>query len=64
MIQVTGIGKYLQWKPGGLSGASALATNCGPKDEPQIPMEIIWVNRPAGDDGGLICIYTSKPAEK
>lgn len=39
---------------GGLSGASASATNCGPSAEPPIPTESIWVNRPSGDDGGLI----------
>jgi len=40
---------------GGLSGASASATNCGPSAEPPIPTESICVNLPSGDDGGLIC---------
>jgi hypothetical protein len=39
---------------GGLSGASASATNCGPSAEPPIPTESIWVNLPSGDEGGLI----------
>lgn len=41
---------------GGLSGANASATNCGPRADPPIPTESIWVKRPLGEDGGLICI--------
>lgn len=42
---------------GGLSGANASATNWGPRAEPPIPTERIWVKRPAGDAGGLICFH-------
>ena len=40
---------------GGLSGAKASATNCGPRAEPPIPIESICVKRPAEDEGGFIC---------
>lgn len=42
---------------GGLSGANASATNCGPRAEPPIPTESMCVKRPSGDDGGLICSF-------
>lgn len=45
---------------GGLSGANASATNCGPRAEPPIPTESIWVKRPSGEDGGLICNFDFK----
>ena len=45
---------------GGLSGANASATNCGPSAEPPIPIESIEVKRPSGDVGGLICTCNVK----
>lgn len=45
---------------GGLSGANASATNCGPRAEPPIPTESICVKRPSGEDGGLICGFISR----
>lgn len=39
---------------GGLSGANASATNWGPRAEPPIPIERIWVKVPFW--GGLICV--------
>lgn len=39
---------------GGLSGAKASATNCGPRAEPPIPTESICVKRPSGEEGGII----------
>lgn len=60
-IKVDNIIKLLRIKQektlrGGLSGANASATNWGPRAEPPIPTDRICVKRPAGDDGGLICL--------
>ena len=46
--------KKIQTLRGGLSGANASATNCGPKADPPMPTDKTCVKRSTGQGGGLI----------